>query len=233
MKSMLRAISALCLLALAWITPPAEAQVTEGYVGTMTVATTWSDTIVTYPAMASTTAFVHNIGTSRVVVFFTASGSAPAAGGIVLKPGDTLTGSAAHVWVRSIDATGFVTLGKAADASLGRVPSSDASTGTAINATSVASSGVVFKVTPGTLFGVNVTAAATAGYVMIFNSTTIPADGTVTPSRCIPLAANTGLELNYRPIPIYFGTGIAVAFSSTGCFTKTASATAFITADVK
>lgn len=86
---------------------------------------------------------------------------------------------------------------------------------------------------PGYLHGVNVTSAATAGYVLVFDSASVPADGTVTPARCIPLAANTGIEMNWRSSPIQFRNGMVVVFSSTGCFTKTASATAFIAADYR
>ncbi|WP_404480054.1 hypothetical protein [Novosphingobium sp. BL-52-GroH] len=89
-----------------------SAQPTEGYGSNITVTTSWADLVTTYTGMVSAPAFVHNIGTSRVVVFFTASASAPTAGGIVIKPGDTLSGSAAHVWIRSIDSTGIVTVGK-------------------------------------------------------------------------------------------------------------------------
>ena len=113
------------------------------------------------------------------------------------------------------------------------VPASSPATGTLPNASTAVSGAVVGKASAGALYGVNVTAGATAGFVMVFNATSAPADGAVTPSRCIPLAANTGIELNYRSIPVYFGTGITVVFSSTGCFTKTTSATAFISVDVK
>lgn len=86
---------------------------------------------------------------------------------------------------------------------------------------------------PGYLQGVNVTSGASAGYVLVFDSATVPADGTVTPARCMPLAANTGLELNWRSSPLSFRNGMIVVFSTTGCFTKTASATAFIAVDYR
>ena len=35
--------------------------------------------------------------------------------------------------------------------------------------------------------------------------------GAVTPARCIPLAANAGIELNYRGQPAFFSTGITIA----------------------
>ena len=111
------------------------------------------------------------------------------------------------------------------------LPSANSTAGTAAGVTAVASSSFVAKASPGNLYGVNVTSGASAGYVLIYNRTTAPADGVVTPARCIPLAANTGIELTWRPVPLYFSTGIVVAFSTTGCFTQTLSATAFIAVD--
>lgn len=113
------------------------------------------------------------------------------------------------------------------------VPSAASAAGVAVNATTVASGSLVAKASAGNLYGYNVTSGASAGYVLIFNATSAPADGTVTPARCIPLAANTGIEVDMRGQPTFFSTGITIVFSTTGCFTKTISATAFISADVK
>lgn len=111
-------------------------------------------------------------------------------------------------------------------------PSASATSGVAPASTPVASASLVAKATAGNLYGYNVTSAATAGYILIFNSATVPADGTVTPAMCLPLAANTGIDQSYRT-PEYYSAGVTLVFSSTGCFTKTASATAFISANVK
>jgi hypothetical protein len=63
---------------------------------------------------------------------------------------------------------------------------------------------------------------------MVFNSTTVPVDGAVTPIECQAAPANGTTSLTFNPGPVEsYSTGISVAFSSTGCFTKTASATAF------
>jgi hypothetical protein len=115
------------------------------------------------------------------------------------------------------------------------VPTPTAVAGNAITpvVTSVAAGSVVGKASAGNLYGVNVTTGASAGYVLIFNATSAPADGTVTPVKCLPIAANTGVDLNYRSLPVAFSTGITAVFSTTGCFTKTISATAFISIDVK
>lgn len=76
------------------------------------------------------------------------------------------------------------------------------------------------------LYGFTVTSGASAGYVLVFDATSLPADGTVTPQNCIKVAATSTVSESFNP-PEQFATGIVVAFSTTGCFTKTASSTAF------
>jgi hypothetical protein len=63
---------------------------------------------------------------------------------------------------------------------------------------------------------------------MLFNTTSAPADGGVTPTECVPVPANmaTGVAFSGLP-PETYNIGITAVFSTTGCFTKTASATAF------
>lgn len=61
----------------------------------------------------------------------------------------------------------------------------------------------------------------TAGYILLMNSTTLPADGAVTllyPP--IPIAANQLFVLDL-PAPLVASTGIVACISSTGSFTKT------------
>lgn len=92
----------------------------------------------------------------------------------------------------------------------------------------------VLKASPGCLISVYVTIGATGGFLMVFNSTTVPADGAVLPQDCIQVAASTSNYLNWAPQPPeFFSMGISVAFSTTGCFTKTVSATAFFHALVQ
>lgn len=99
---------------------------------------------------------------------------------------------------------------------------------------SVAEGSRILKTTGGTfLNGFSATSGSVAGYVLIFDSATVPADGTVTPKLCysIPATSTTGASwLNY---PIPFSNGIVIVFSSTGCFSKTVSATAFFSAQVQ
>jgi hypothetical protein len=98
------------------------------------------------------------------------------------------------------------------------------------------SSGVVFKAAPGNLISLYVTSGATAGWVMIFNSTTIPGNGATTAGTasgnmvdCLSVPANSSVYLDNSYLPVEaFSVGISVAFSSTTCSTLTSSATAFI-----
>lgn len=92
--------------------------------------------------------------------------------------------------------------------------------------------GVIYKASAGNLYSVSVTAGASAGFLLMFNSTTIPADGAVTPQQCIPVAANAMAtwEAVSGGVPERFTTGIVGVFSTTGCYTKTISPTAFLRA---
>lgn len=108
-----------------------------------------------------------------------------------------------------------------------QTPTDQAGAALLSSATTAVGSSLILKSTAGNLYGYNVVAGASAGYVMIFNSATVPADGAVTPLRCIPLAANAGIDRSFD-IPRRFTNGITIVFSTTGPFTKTASATAFI-----
>jgi hypothetical protein len=92
----------------------------------------------------------------------------------------------------------------------------------------------VLKASRGCIISGYVTTGAVAGYMMIFNATSAPADGAVTPINCVYVPANTTIGLNWAPQPPeWYSTGITVVFSSTGCFTKTVSATAFFHALVQ
>lgn len=90
----------------------------------------------------------------------------------------------------------------------------------------------VLKAGAGNLYGLSVTTGASAGYVMIFNATSAPADGAVTPIKCYSVPATSSFGASWNN-PAAFSTGITVVFSTTGCFTKTISATAFISGEVK
>lgn len=91
-----------------------------------------------------------------------------------------------------------------------------------------AESSHVLKNSAGMLYGLYITAPSAAAYIMVFNSATVPSDGSVLPIDCVyaPSGLTTFISFLSGP-PEYFSTGISVAISSTGCFSKTTSPTTF------
>ena len=99
-----------------------------------------------------------------------------------------------------------------------------------------AESNHVFKTSAGNLYGLSVTIGATSGYVLLFDATSLPANGVVTPISCYPITSNGTnglLAVSWGSIPAAFAIGLVAGFSTTGCFTLTASATATFSAQVK
>jgi hypothetical protein len=90
---------------------------------------------------------------------------------------------------------------------------------------------------PGNFYGAYATnLTTTAGFLLIFNATSAPADGAVTPLACVPLPASGNASINNKPGPYQvYSTGItAVVSSASTCFTKTTGViTAFISGDVQ
>jgi hypothetical protein len=78
---------------------------------------------------------------------------------------------------------------------------------------------------PGSLYAAYATnlTGGTTGYLMIFNATSAPADGAVTPLVCTPFDSSGRAQAFYSPgPPAIFSAGItAVASSGANCFTKT------------
>lgn len=68
-------------------------------------------------------------------------------------------------------------------------------------------------------------------YVMIFNATSAPADGAVTPAKCYTLPIGTTSLGAAWPNPVRFSTGVTIVVSTAGCFSKTATVHAFISGD--
>lgn len=78
------------------------------------------------------------------------------------------------------------------------------------------------------LWGASITTGAAAGFFMVFNATSAPADGAVTPIECVQIPANGSGSINFGAgPPDRYATGVTLAFSTTGCFNLTKSATAF------
>lgn len=98
--------------------------------------------------------------------------------------------------------------------------------------TSALASNLVVTNAAGNLYDINITADSTLyaaeWWILIFDATSAPADGAVTPARCVDMPALSRTYERGFANPLAFTTGIVVVVSTTGCFTKTASAHAFI-----
>jgi len=116
-------------------------------------------------------------------------------------------------------------------------PSSGSSIGITSVVSAAAESSHVLKASAGNLYSVYATnQTATAGFLLLLNATTAPADGAVSPLECIPLPANGNATINYGSgPPSVFSTGIvAVVSSGANCFTKTTgTVTAFLKGSVQ
>lgn len=101
--------------------------------------------------------------------------------------------------------------------------------------TGALASSQVIKGSGGTLWGFEVSADSTLyaapWYVMIFDATSAPADGAVTPRKCYEQYTNNPSAAQIFTSPLQFTTGIVIVVSTTGCFNKTASTHAFISGE--
>lgn len=104
-----------------------------------------------------------------------------------------------------------------------------------ISTPALASNLVVTTTGQASLKSFNVSADSTlsgaAWWVMIFNATVAPADGAVAPVKCYAAPSGTTSISGAFEAPPWFSNGIVIVVSTTGCFSKTASAHAFISGD--
>ncbi len=117
-------------------------------------------------------------------------------------------------------------------------PSAAAAAGVAPVSSTALEANRVIKASAGNLYSFEVmadsTLSAAAWWILVFNATSAPADGAVTPAKCYSLPSGaTGASYGFASVPLYLGTGITISASTTGCFTKTASAHAFISGDAQ
>lgn len=93
----------------------------------------------------------------------------------------------------------------------------------------------IIKASAGNIVSFNVSADSTlsgaAWWIMIYNATSAPADGAITPAKCYAMSSGTTSFQSAFTLPVAFSTGITIGVSTTGCFTKTASTHAFISGD--
>ena len=117
------------------------------------------------------------------------------------------------------------------------LPVTMSGTGGGLTKTSTAAlaASLVVKATAGNLYSFEVSAdstlSAAAWWIMIFDATSLPGDGSVTPAKCYAFPSGVTSAAYAFPAAVSFTTGIVIGVSTTGCFTKTASTHAFISGD--
>lgn len=141
--------------------------------------------------------------------------------------------SASTPWAVLLPTTPLIASGNGVVAT----PSAEATAATSTAATTVLASNLIVKASAGNLYSFNVsvdtTLSAAPWWLIFFNSTTLPANGTITPAKCYAFPAGTTMYSAAFSIPVPFTTGITIGVSTTGCFTQTASVHAFISGDYK
>jgi hypothetical protein len=101
-----------------------------------------------------------------------------------------------------------------------------------------AASNFLFTSPSKSLASLTVVAGASAGFVLVLDAASLPANGALTACTgpatarpclmwCAPVVANGWIDRQWRS-PMSFTTGVLAAFSTTGCASLTASATAQI-----
>jgi hypothetical protein len=117
-------------------------------------------------------------------------------------------------------------------------PSSSASAGLSpVSSAALAANTVIKNTAPTNLYSFEVSADSTLSaapwWIMIYDATSAPADGAITPLKCYAMASGATSFSAAWMTPIAAATGIVIGVSTTGCFTKTASSHAFISGDAK
>lgn len=85
----------------------------------------------------------------------------------------------------------------------------------------------VLKTGPGRLYSLIVNSGASAGWLLLYDATAAPSDGTVAPALCLQISASATGSLSQQLAPWPFNNGAVAVFSTgTGCFNQAKSATA-------
>lgn len=106
-----------------------------------------------------------------------------------------------------------------------RAPVVDAAVGIAPAASSSAEACHVFKASGGNLYSASGYVGAAPAWIMVFNATSAPADGAVTPVTWAYAPVIGSWFINYGDNPAVMTTGITICASSTGPLSKTAVST--------
>ena len=82
-------------------------------------------------------------------------------------------------------------------------------------ATSAPANGLVLNAAPSSAYGFELYSKTNDGIAYLLNTTTIPADGAVTPARCYPVVAGTAITVAYQPVNLTMAAGATIVFGTT------------------
>lgn len=160
------------------------------------------------------------------------SAATPVPTSAVLAPGGTVAATQSGTWT--------VQPGNTANTTPWLVtPTPSSASGAAVAYTSSAAlaANQVVKASAGNLYSFDVSAdstlSAAAWWIMIYDATSAPVDGAVTPAKCYAMPAGTTGYAAAFFTPLRMGTGITIGVSTSGCFAKVASTHAFISGDAQ
>jgi len=94
----------------------------------------------------------------------------------------------------------------------------------------------IFKANPGRLIEFQVTVnscAPSTCWVLLYDSATVPSDGTTTPARFYSVTSGETLAVSWTPDALVLANGITLVCSLTGPFTKTGTANCVFAASVQ
>jgi hypothetical protein len=90
----------------------------------------------------------------------------------------------------------------------------------------------VFRTAPASLFGMTATGLSAFAWLLVFDATSVPADGPVAPLAAIQATSLASVAISFGGVPAAFATGVVGVLSTTGPFIKTTGPTGFFSAMV-
>ena len=83
----------------------------ETYQQDYSVPINWTDLTTVYSSLVNVPSWVQNKSNRNIVVSYTSSSTAPVGGGRLLKPGETIKGTASNIWAKAIGVASSLAFG--------------------------------------------------------------------------------------------------------------------------
>lgn len=104
--------------------------------------------------------------------------------------------------------------------------------------TTAAANSLTLASTTAAFYGFELFSGPTAGLAMVFASASVPSNGSVTPVKCYPVAANASVSIAYQPAQIVMTSGTTIVFGANdgtvnACFNLVKQNAAFISGEAQ